>query len=501
MSWSVHSKLVVRRAFAIIAMAVIFLAAAQAANAAAIIVNSLADGRVTGRCTLREAITAANTEAPVQGCTAGGSAANTIRFKVSGTLDLDATLPAITSDLTIVGPITIDGSSSLQIMEIDAGATVQLSLLTFTNGTAALGGAIANLGNLSVDSCNFVGNTTPDAGFDGGGAIASQGALQVSNSTFEHNFAESFGSAIYISSGTATISVSTFDSNGNSTGAGAIYNLGTLLLTDSTLSNNEAGSYGGGVFNGGTAQIERCLFLDNTAAVGGGGVLTSFSPSVTRSQTITTPITTDIIDSTFWGNQVTGSGGTGGAIDNSGVTNVSFSTVANNSAFPGNGGGIANQNDEQESQTTLRGVILASNSGGDCDQVNGSIVDDGYNIADDSTFAFSGTSRDGTDPLLSSAGPANNGGPTETVALQKTSPAIDAVPLAQCVDVEGNQVRVDQRGYVRPDPFDHPPACDIGAYESGALPPLLNALINALLNGFPRFSGAPVAGSPGGMNS
>jgi hypothetical protein len=448
---------------------------------------------VTGRCTLRDAITAANTEAPVQGCTASGSAANTIRFKVSGTIELDATLPPITSDLTIVGPITIDGSGSLQIMEIDAGATVQLSLLTFTNGTAALGGAIRNLGNLSIDSCNFVGNTTPDAGFDGGGAIGSQGTLQVSNSTFEHNFAESFGSAIYIASGTATISRSTFDNNGNGTGGGAVYNQGTLLLTDSTLANNGAGSYGGGVFNGGPGQIERCLFLDNTAVIGGAGVFTGSSLSVTR-----TPIATDIVNCTFWGKQLTGSGANGGAINNSSVTNVSFSTIADNSAFPGNGGGIANQNDEQDAQTTLRGVILASNSGGDCDQVNGSIVDDGYDIADDSTCVFSGTSRDGTNPLLSPAGPANNGGPTETVALQKGSPAIDAVPLDECVDVEGNKVRVDQRGYVRPDPFVDPPACDIGAYESGALPPLLNALINALLRGFPRFSAASVAGSPGG---
>jgi len=55
----------------------------------------------------------------------------------------------------------------------------------------------------------------------------------------------------------------------------------------------------------------------------------------------------------------------------------------------------------------------------------------------------------------------NNGGPTETIALQATSPAVAAVPLAYC------NIMTDQRGASRPAPGST--ACDIGAYEYGSM--------------------------------
>ena len=58
----------------------------------------------------------------------------------------------------------------------------------------------------------------------------------------------------------------------------------------------------------------------------------------------------------------------------------------------------------------------------------------------------------------------NNGGPTPTIALLESSPAIDQVPTAQCVDQNKNPVTNDQRGFGRP----AGPACDIGAFEYGA---------------------------------
>jgi hypothetical protein len=61
-----------------------------------------------------------------------------------------------------------------------------------------------------------------------------------------------------------------------------------------------------------------------------------------------------------------------------------------------------------------------------------------------------------TNPKL---GPlASNGGPTQTIALLKGSPAIDYIPLALCP-------KTDQRGHKRPD-NPHESACDIGAFES-----------------------------------
>ena len=66
---------------------------------------------------------------------------------------------------------------------------------------------------------------------------------------------------------------------------------------------------------------------------------------------------------------------------------------------------------------------------------------------------------DKVDPLLDPTGLKNNGGPTATIALQVSSPAVDAVPIAGCPST-------DQRGNVRPDSGDSAPsACDVGAFE------------------------------------
>jgi hypothetical protein len=63
------------------------------------------------------------------------------------------------------------------------------------------------------------------------------------------------------------------------------------------------------------------------------------------------------------------------------------------------------------------------------------------------------------------AGLANNGGPTQTIALLDGSPAIDAIPLADCADQASplNPVITDQRSFPRPDAGKA--FCDIGAYE------------------------------------
>ena len=97
--------------------------------------------------------------------------------------------------------------------------------------------------------------------------------------------------------------------------------------------------------------------------------------------------------------------------------------------------------------------------GGNC---YGRVTDGGYNISDDATCNFSGTSVNSTDPLLDPAGLQNNGGPTETIALQSVSPAIDVIPVSDCP-------AADQRGAPRPAPSQA--NCDVGAFEYGSMVP------------------------------
>ena len=67
--------------------------------------------------------------------------------------------------------------------------------------------------------------------------------------------------------------------------------------------------------------------------------------------------------------------------------------------------------------------------------------------------------------MLSPAGLTHNGGPTRTISLLDGSPAIDAIPLADCTDQASppNPIITDQRGFPRPDNGED--SCDIGAYE------------------------------------
>lgn len=66
------------------------------------------------------------------------------------------------------------------------------------------------------------------------------------------------------------------------------------------------------------------------------------------------------------------------------------------------------------------------------------------------------------DPLLDPAGVRDNGGPTDTIALQAGSPAIAAAVDATCAAAPVNDL--DQRGAPRV-------SCDIGAFEYGSTPP------------------------------
>jgi predicted outer membrane repeat protein len=466
--------------------------ATPAANV--ITVNNTTDPARTsgnGFCTLREAIDNANSKSDTSGgdC-AAGTGTDTIRFSLSGTITLSNTLPAIQNSspgsLTIDGTgqtITLDGANLYGVLVVgNSSVTLNVNLLTIAHGNASSGngGGIENLGGtLTVTNSTFSNNSAGGSG----GAIAEEGTLTITNSTFSNNSATTLGGAIVMSNGTMTVTNSTFSNNSVTDYGGAIEtNSGTLTVTNSIFSNNSAAN-GGGIFeiNSNSATVSNSTFTANTAVdapccgngVGGG---------IGMSGTLT------VTNSTFSGN----SGAYGGGIGNNGgtltVSNSTFSANSSpaggggiymegvtssvtNSTFSSNiGGGVYDEGAVYKDTLTVTNCILAnSTSGSNCGGTGTNpVASSGFNISDDSSCSFE-TGEHGLDGVsdsnlaLAPVGLANNGGPTETIALELGSDAIAAVPLAECT------VTTDQRGAARPAPGYS--ACDVGAFEYAGVVP------------------------------
>ena len=237
---------------------------------------------------------------------------------------------------------------------------------------------------------------------------------------------------------------------------GAIANAGTLMVSNSMITGNEAGGSGGAILAYGNVTVIDSTFSTNSASVGGGGIASYDTLTVTNS--------------TFSHNSASYGGG---IFNDAGALTVINSTFTNN-----NGGGIVHEGEDRDlvivGSLDVTGSIMADNPGGDCQVWSGpvsirySLMKDTGPSACDLTDGVNGNLI-GVDPLL---GPlADNGGPTETHALQAGSPAIDAIPSGAAVAAaDGQAVNLvcnglvpdrDQRGVPRPQGN----GCDIGAFE------------------------------------
>ena len=230
-----------------------------------------------------------------------------------------------------------------------------------------------------------------------------------------------------------------------------LVNSGVLTLNNLTISNAATTGNGGGVQNNGNLTVTNSTFLGNSANTGG-AIFNSDSGVLS------------VTNCTFSGNIGT-SGGGGAIFTNNGGTVVSSTFSANSSVLVVNTGAAIFGNG---STITVSNSILANSIGFNCPvgQAVEVIGNGGGNISDDSSCGFGSstgangkTIGDSVLPLLDPSGLQNNGGPTDTIALQPNSPAVNAVPIANCLPT-------DQRGDPRPDPADNSGACDAGAFES-----------------------------------
>ena len=401
---------------------VVFATTNRSASALNIVVSNLNDG---GAGSLRQAITDAN----------ANPGADTITFTVTGTINItSAALPQITGpqSLTITGP----GQSALTVQIICGGC---LAFSTSTTNDVTITGLTVNGGGISSGGTGPLTLTNL--------AIAGGGLTQTTNSgnaTLDNvTISASPNDGVRVNPGsTLTIRNSTITANpgsGISTVSG-LSTSGSVTIENSTLSGNS--QYG--------------LYLDGNC---------SCQPSIghVRASTISSNFaggiydggSLDVTNSTISGNQAASGGGIYQIGSTHSAAAVFESTIVNNSASPGAGGGIFGK-------VGLSASIVANNTGGDCGTVPSS---SGYNIAGDASCALSQTGDlNSTNPLV---GPlANNGGPTQTHALQPGSPAIDTYACAS-----GD---VDQRGISRPRDGDANGSvfCDTGSFEAPGATPL-----------------------------
>jgi CSLREA domain-containing protein len=329
--------------------------------------------------------------------------------------------------------------------------------------SAGDGGGIWSSGMLTVTGSSFLSNTggLGNAGSGNGGAIFTSGTAIISSSTF---------------TGDTAGPPSSFVGDGGPGGnGGAIDNGGTLTLSNSTLTNDAAGvggassngGSGGGLYSSaGSATLSGDTFSGDAGGNGGNSFFVDpgcTAPGVGGSGGgIYSTATLSLTDSTLSGN-TDGQGGFhvapcagqapngfgAGIATAGGAATVSYSTLADNTVGIDNLGG---------GTITLGGTIVADNPGGNC---SGTISEtSGYNLDSDATCGFTaGTDINSLDPQLQPL--ANNGGPTETQAIDAGSPAIDSggTPEQGCP-------ATDQRGLPRPDESPDNGICDIGAYES-----------------------------------
>jgi CSLREA domain-containing protein len=423
-----------------------------------------------GTCTLRAAIQEANEH--------GGGTINlnpgtyTLAIKPDGALPL-----AATGDLDVYGELTIsgggadktivDGGGVDRVFAMQVASRVTISDVTIRNGLAQPGddgGGIWNSGNLTLENVTVSGNKTrSDATLTAdapGGGIFNAATLQLRNCKIIGNTAADMGGGIH-NKGIMTVLKSTIANNTAATDrGGGVSNFNKATIVLSTISGNQAVGAGGGVENGGGMILTHSTVSGNTGQRGGG---------------IHNVGGLDMTDATVAGNTARQ---TGGGLQNDyssdalkGVVQLNGVTIAGNHAGEKSdaapaGGGVANK---KPATLKVANSIIAGNGDatGQAPDCRGKVLSAGYDLIQNTAGCkvrgtLTGDITD-KDPKL---GPlANNGGPTQTMALLPGSPAIDTANPAKPGSGNGACELTDQRGTPRPQNGAGQSVCDMGAFE------------------------------------
>jgi hypothetical protein len=306
------------------------------------------------------------------------------------------------------------------------------------------GGAVYNEGGLvTIENSTITGNTATGGRFgEGGGLYSDVGIFRISGTTISGNTAsggQGEGGGIYNDAGTYSLDSCTISGNmaigtsQNGEGGGVYVDVFTIIIKNSTISGNTATSTGPATLSSGNGE--------------GGGIYVDAGAVVLQNSTVT-------------GNTASsqnGNGLGGGVYFDTGSLTVRNSTIASNQANgPGEdtgGGGIETVLGGSGDFVTLTNTILATNTTsnpGNGPDLDGNVASGNHsligilNSAGSLTVSVSnltGTDISPLDPMLGAL--ANNGGPTQTMALLMGSPAVDA---GDDNVLTNNPITTDQRG-------------------------------------------------------
>jgi CSLREA domain-containing protein len=400
------------------------------------------------------------------------------------------------SDATLTGGVGANAGAALL-----TNGPVALSHVTVTGNTAARDVATIFVGSgvLTISDSTISQNGGVD-----GVAILNHGGLVVRRSSIAQNI-DSLWNV-----GSATISDTTISGNGGGvmneddgsmrltrttvTGNSSflfspgIDNRGELWFDDGSITDNTftgfefvaraftSGVLGGGLSNEGTAHLSRSTISGNTITEhctidymqscdesAGSGIFNGGTMDVTNAT-----VANNALDfSCVWNDDdpedypdngclpvIAGAGGGGVGNGLGGTLTAVGLTVAGNTSGASAGGGIA----VTSGTVSLTDSIVSGNTGTPGNDCSGTLALFSYSLLDDPagcTISADTGSLFDVDPLL---GPlANNGGLTQTMALDPASPAVDAGPARK----RDGCPKTDQRGVRRPQGA----GCDMGAYE------------------------------------
>ena len=332
----------------------------------------------------------------------------------------DRCVPSIDIVTNLSGSAAVSGSLPFEVAHAASGDDIQFAA-NLKGGTITLANTLHVSNNLTIDGAD--NGITVNGGGNQVFLIEAGGVATINALTITGGVTSASAGGGILNEGLLSLSNSTVTGN-SAVDGGGVSNLGTMSMSGDTVNSNTATDAGGGVSNSGKLDIINCTIAANVAAHGGG---------------IANEAVLMMGNSTVASNTVTGAGADGGGIHTFGP--ASQLTLLNTIVFNPNSG-AATANDVFGTINQAQGDLFGSLPTIDLPGNHGS-------------------NQFNTNPLL---GPLqNNGGATQTMALQAGSPAVGAGVSNSGI---GLVPTTDQRGAPRP-----ANSIDIGAFQTQSQPP------------------------------